>query len=206
MTVLDTIAPSIVLLFLLASGLVSPALARAVAGGIDTLNEWVGRVVSWICLLMVLTTATVVILRYVFVIGFVWMQEAYVWMHGVVFMIGAGYTLLHDGHVRVDVFYRSASRRFRAWVDLVGVIALLLPVLAAIWWAALPYVEVSWSRLEGSRETGGMPGLFLFKTVIPAFCLLVALQGLSLALKSYAVLKEREPDGFDAGPTAREEA
>ena len=193
MSVLDAVAPSILVFCLLASGLVPPTLAVAVAGRIDALNEAVGRAVSWICLLMVLTTATVVVLRYVFSIGFVWMQESYVWMHGAVFMLGAGYTLLHDGHVRVDVFYRPASPRFQAWVNLTGVIALLLPVVTAIWWTALPYVETSWSRLEGSREAGGLPGLFLFKTVIPAFCLLVALQGLSLALRSYAFLKTQGP-------------
>ena len=203
MSVLDAVAPSILVLCLLASGLISPALAVAIAGRIDALNEAVGRFVSWVCLLMVITTAAVVVLRYVFSIGFVWMQESYVWMHGAVFMLGAGYTLLHDGHVRVDVFYRPASPRFRAWVNLIGVILLLLPVLAAIWWTSLPYVETSWSRLEASREAGGLPGLFLFKTIIPAFCFLVALQGLSLALRSYALLKN--PDHPASRAAAGEE-
>ena len=190
MSVLDALAPSIILLCLLASGLIPVALATGIAHRIDCLNDWIGCGVSWICLLMVVTTFSVVVLRYAFSIGFVWMQESYVWMHGAVFMIGASYTLLQDGHVRVDVFYRSASRRFRAWVDLGGVILLLLPVLSAVWWSSLPYVEASWARLETSREAGGLPGLFLFKTVIPVFCVLMALQGLSLALKAYAMLKD----------------
>lgn len=198
MSVLDALAPSILLLCALASGLIPAGLAMGVSRRIDSVNDWIGRGVSWICLLMVVTTFSVVVLRYAFSIGFVWMQESYVWMHGVVFMIGASYTLLQDGHVRVDVFYRSASQRFRAWVDVAGVILLLLPVLTAIWWSSLGYVETSWSRLESSREAGGLPGLFLFKTVIPVFCVLMALQGLSLALKSYAVLRDPARFGNEA--------
>lgn len=198
MSVLDALAPSILLLCALASGLIPADRAMGAARRIDGVNDWIGRCVSWICLLMVVTTFSVVVLRYAFSIGFVWMQESYVWMHGVVFMIGASYTLLQDGHVRVDVFYRSASQRFRAWVDVAGVILLLLPVLAAIWWSSLGYVETSWMRLESSREAGGLPGLFLFKTVIPVFCLLMAIQGLSLALKSYAVLKDPARFGTEA--------
>jgi TRAP-type mannitol/chloroaromatic compound transport system permease small subunit len=91
--------------------------------------------------------------------------------------------------VRVDVFYRPGSPRFKAWVDLVGVLVLMLPVLILVFFMALPYVIESWSRLEQSREAGGLPGLFLLKTVIPLFCILMALQGLSLAGRSILVLR-----------------
>lgn len=158
---------------------------------IDRLNDWIGRGVSWLTLAMVLVTFLVVVLRYVFSLGWVWMQESYVWLHGIVFMVGAGYTLLHNGHVRVDIFYRSASARFRAWVDLLGVLVLLLPVTIAVMWASWDYVIVAWSRLEGSREAGGLPGLFLLKTVLWIFCAAVALQGLSLAARSLLVLAGR---------------
>lgn len=156
---------------------------------VDAANDRIGRVVSWICLLMVLTTALVVILRYLFAIGFVWLQESYVWMHGIVFMVGAGFTLLRNGHVRVDVFYRPNSQRYRALVDLFGSFFLLLPVIAVLGWVSIPYVSDSWSRLEVSREAGGMPGLFLLKSVLLVFCVVVGLQGLSLAGRSYLILR-----------------
>ncbi len=155
---------------------------------VDSLNDRIGRGVAWLTLAMVLITFLVVILRYVFSLGWVWMQESYVWLHGIVFMVGAGYTLLHNGHVRVDMFYRPASARYKAWVDLLGVVFLLLPVIAVVSWASTDYVIASWSKLEESREAGGLPGLFLLKSVIWMFCAVVALQGLSLAARSVLVL------------------
>jgi len=155
---------------------------------IDRVNDVIGRGVAWLTLAMVMITFVVVILRYVFSLGFVWVQESYVWLHGVVFMAGAGYTLLHEGHVRVDIFYRERGRRYRAWVDLFGSFGLLLPVIVMIWLVAWPYVLTSWSRFEESREAGGLPGLFLLKTVILVFCALVGLQGLALAGRSVLVL------------------
>ena len=151
---------------------------------VDSLNDKIGRGVAWLTLAMVLITFGVVILRYVYAIGWVWLQESYVWMHGLVFMLGAGYTLLHDGHVRVDVFYRPQSARYKAWVDLFGSLLLLLPTLALVAWVSIPYVQDSWDRLEVSREAGGLPGLFLLKSALLVFCVLLGLQGLSLAAKS----------------------
>lgn len=110
------------------------------------------------------------------------------WLYGIIFMVGAGYTLLHGGHVRVDVFYRPASARYKAWVDLLGTLFLLLPVLTLVFIYSYPYVITSWKRLEGSQETGGLPGLFLLKSVILVFCVLMGLQGLSLAARSILVL------------------
>ena len=102
------------------------ALARFVRG-VDRINDAVGRAIAWLTLAMVLITFLVVILRYVYALGWVWMQESYVWLHGVVFMVGAGYTLLHDGHVRVDIFYRPGSHRYRAMVNAFGSLLLLMP-------------------------------------------------------------------------------
>jgi TRAP-type mannitol/chloroaromatic compound transport system permease small subunit len=155
---------------------------------IDGVNERIGNAIAWLTLAMVLAAFVVVVLRYVFSIGFVWLQESYVWMHGIVFMVGAGYTLLKGGHVRVDIFYRDSSARYRAWVDLFGSLVLLLPVVAIVWTVSFPYVETSWSRLEESREAGGLPGLFLLKSVILVFCVTLGLQGLSLAARSLLVL------------------
>ena len=166
---------------------------------VDDLNDAIGRAVSWLCLTMVVITLLVVVLRYVFAIGFVWFQESYVWLHGVVFMIGAGYTLLHNGHVRVDVIYRPRSARYKAWVDLCGSMLLLMPVLILVLWVSVPYVLDSWQRLEISREAGGLPGLFLLKTVIPTTCVLLGAQALSLAGRSLLVLCGRE-EFADNGP------
>ncbi len=153
------------------------------------MNESIGRGVAWLTLALVLITFVVVILRYVFSIGWVWLQESYVWVHGIVFMLGAGYTLLHNGHVRVDVFYRPAGLRYKAIVDVLGTFLLLLPMVILVFAMGFGYVASSWSMLEESREAGGMPGLFLLKTVILVFCVLTGLQGLSLAGRQVLALR-----------------
>ncbi|MCG8355876.1 MAG: TRAP transporter small permease subunit [Kiloniellales bacterium] len=152
------------------------------------MNDAIGRAVAWLTLAMVLITFAVVVLRYVYAIGWVWLQESYVWLHGAVFMVGAGYTLLHNGHVRVDVFYRPSGHRYKALVDLLGAIFLLSPLILLVFFVSFDYVIDSWIRLEESREAGGLPGLFLLKTVILVFCALLGLQGLSLAARSALVL------------------
>ncbi len=170
---------------------------------IDKVNEHVGRGVAWLTLLMVLITFAVVILRYVYAIGWVWLQESYVWLHGIVFMFGAGYTLLHNGHVRVDIFYRSSDARYKAWVDLAGSLVLVLPLVVVVFLVSFDYVTTSWLRLEQSREAGGLPGLFLLKSVILVFCCLTGLQGLSLAGRSLLVLSghpEFKPDDEETEP------
>ncbi len=164
---------------------------RGLAGfvrAVGVLNERVGRFVSWLVLAMVLITFAVVVLRYVFSLGWVWMQESYVWLHGIVFMVGAGYTLLHDGHVRVDIFYRPAGARYKAWVDLAGSLLMLLPVAGLVAFESWGYVLESWLKGEESREAGGMPALYLLKTAIWIFVILISLQGLALAARSALVL------------------
>lgn len=175
---------------------------RSFSATIDGLNEGVGRAVAWLALLMVLTQFVVVLMRYVFGVGSIWMQESVVYMHGLLFMAGAGYTLLHDGHVRLDVFYREADARARAKVDIAGVLLFLLPVCALIFIHAWPYVAKSWAVREGSPETSGIQGVFLLKTVILVFAVLIGLQGLSLAMRSALVLAgagERAAGGDRSG-------
>jgi TRAP-type mannitol/chloroaromatic compound transport system permease small subunit len=160
------------------------ALVRA----IDRVNEAIGRAVSWLSLAMVLIACFVVVARYGFAWGRVWLQESYVWLHAILFMLGAGYTLRHDGHVRVDIFYRPANERFKAWVDLLGALLLLAPVALLVVFVSWPYVVQSWLGLEASREAGGLPALYLLKTVILLFCGLILAQGLALAGRSLLVL------------------
>ena len=110
-------------------------------------------------------------------------------MHGAIIMVGVGYTLLHDGHVRIDIFYRAASARAKAWVNLIGTLVFLFPTVATTAWFIFPYVMLSWSRFESSREAGGMEGLFVWKTTMLMFCILLFLQGVALALRSMLVLR-----------------
>ncbi|MGM0595080.1 MAG: TRAP transporter small permease subunit [Pseudomonadota bacterium] len=162
-------------------------LAR-IAHRIDQFSDWTGRLLAWLTLAMVLITFTVVVLRYLFDSGWIALQESITYMHALVFMLGAAYTLRHDGHVRVDIFYQRFGERGRAWVDLLGTLLLLLPVCAFIAWASWDYVSNAWELREGSREAGGLPGVYLLKTAIPLMALLLLLQGCALALRSALVL------------------
>jgi len=155
---------------------------------IDAMNERVGRVVSWLALFMVLVQFIVVVMRYVFGIGSIFMQESIVYMHAIVFLGAAGYTLLHDGHVRVDIFYGSASPRRKAQINLLGVLVFLWPVCILTLNVSERFVTSSWAVLEGSPEGSGIPAVFLLKTVIPVAIVLLMLQGFSLAVKSLAEL------------------
>jgi TRAP-type mannitol/chloroaromatic compound transport system permease small subunit len=170
-------------------------LLTALARRIDALNEAVGRMTAWIILPMVLVQVTIVLMRYVFGIGSIMMQESVVYMHAVLFMVTVGYTLLYDAHVRIDIVYREASPRYKALVDLVGVIIFLIPVCVLIGWMSWPYVAASWRVLETSKETSGIPAVFLLKSVILAFTGLLALQGFSLGVRSAVILAGGEwPD------------
>jgi len=156
---------------------------------IDTLNDRIGRYVSWLAIAMVLIQFSTVVMRYIFGISFIWMQESVVYLHATLFMMGAAYTLLHEGHVRVDIFYRTAPTLKKAMVDLAGAFVFLLPVCGLILWASTPYVINSWAMGEGSQETSGIQAVFLLKTLISAFAVLMGLQGLAMALRSFLTLR-----------------
>lgn len=162
-----------------------------IADGIDFLNEWIGRAVSWCTLAMVLVTFAVVVLRYGFRIGSIPMQESITYFHALVFMLGAAYTLRHDAHVRVDVFYHRFSPRRRALVDVAGTLLFLFPVAAFLFVTSLDYVAESWRVLESSREPGGLPWVYLLKAVIPVAAVLLALQGVALLLRSVIKLRSK---------------
>lgn len=166
------------------------AAADRIVSVIDTANRLLGRSVAWLTLGMVMVEFAVVLLRYVFGVGFIAVQEAVVYMHALTFMLAAGWTLSDDAHVRVDVFYREASATTKAWIDLAGVVALLWPVCAVIWVKALPYVLNSWAVHEGSTETSGLAGVYLLKTAILVMPVIVGLQGLALALRSLCTIAQ----------------
>jgi TRAP-type mannitol/chloroaromatic compound transport system permease small subunit len=121
-------------------------------------------------------------------VGSIWLQESVIYAHASLFMLAAAWTLAADGHVRVDIFYADAAPRTKALVDLFGALLLLLPFALAVIFLSFPYVARSWAILEGSRETSGLPAVFLLKTLIPLFATLLALQGIAQALRATLVL------------------
>ena len=151
---------------------------------IDRINIGVGRTVMWLAILMALVQFTVVIMRYVFSIGSIPMQEAIWYMHGLLFMLGAGYALLYDGHVRVDVFYREARSKTRAWTDFVGGLIFLIPLCIVTLYYSLSYVSNSWRVREGSTEMSGLPYIYVLKTAIWLFALLLGLQAIAMILRA----------------------
>jgi TRAP-type mannitol/chloroaromatic compound transport system permease small subunit len=159
------------------------------ADRIDRLNERIGRIVSWLTVAMVLVTCVVVVARYFFDAGWIWLQETVTWMHSVVFMLAAAWALSLDEQVRVDVFYRDMPARRRALVDIGGVFLLLIPFCVFLLVSSFGYVSTSWRIGEASREAGGLPGLFLLKSVILAMPVLLILQGLALAARSWLSLR-----------------
>jgi len=159
-----------------------------IADRIDRLTAAIGRTVMWCGLAMVVLQVMVVLMRYVLGVGSIWLSEAIVYAHATLFMGASAWTLQQGGHVRVDIFYADAAPRSRAVVDLLGAVVLLLPFCCVLAWFALPYVGRSWAILEHSREASGLPLVFLLKTLIPVFAVLLGLQGIAQAIRAALVL------------------
>jgi TRAP-type mannitol/chloroaromatic compound transport system, small permease component len=156
------------------------------------LNWVVGQVLSWLALVCVLVCFTVVVQRYFFHTSVLWMQDLYVWVAGAMFTGVAGFALMRNDHVRVDIFYRPWPIRRKAIADLFGVIVFLLPFMYIVGTYGWVNVARSWGLREGSGNIGGMPGLFILKSFILVFAVLVSLQGLAMAARSILVLAGRE--------------
>jgi len=159
-------------------------LLAQIADALDRVNAWIGRVVRWLALALLLAQFAVVVLRYLFGTSYIWGTEAVLYLHAALFMLGAGYTLLVDGHVRVDIFYGSLSARGKALVDLLGTILFLVPTCLVILWFTWRFTANSWAIFEGPLSVGGIPASYLLKSLIPAFAALLLVQGASLALRS----------------------
>ena len=169
---------------------------------LERISELTGSVMAWLTVLMVLGTFVIVVLRYVFDLGWISMQESIVWMHAAVFMLGASYTLKHNEHVRVDIFYRRTTAERRAWVNVVGTVVFLLPLAGFVAVTSWDYVSTSWAIREASREAGGLPFPFvpIMKSLIPATAVLLILQGIADLIGAVLVLTrvvrpEAEPGG-----------
>jgi TRAP-type mannitol/chloroaromatic compound transport system permease small subunit len=158
------------------------------ADRIDRLNATIGRGVAWLAIAVVLLQFALVVARYLFGVGSVWLSETVVYAHATLFMLAAAWTLQAGGHVRVDIFYADASARAKALVDLIGALLLLLPFMLVLLCLSAPYATRSWAILEHSQETSGLPIVFLLKTLIPLFAILMALQGIAQAIHAATAL------------------
>ncbi len=164
---------------------------NSLARFVDQVSTRIGHVVSWMTLLMVLITMYDVIMRYIFKAGSIWIQEAEWHLFAANFMLAASWTLLRNGHVRVDLFYVKFSAKTKAWVDLIGSIFFLLPFCALIVYSSIPFVSDSWAIWEGSSDPGGLPARYILKSVIPLTFMLLALQGISEIVKNVAAITKR---------------
>ena len=150
---------------------------------LDGLSRGIASVVRWLVLLMVLIQFAIVVGRYVFGVNSIAVQESVLYLHATFFMLGAGYTLLVDKHVRVDIFYAKASAATKRRIDILGHIFLLIPSMLVLLYWSWPSVRNSWSILEGPISVGGIKAVFLLKTLIPAFCVLLIVQSLSILVR-----------------------
>src|SRR5262245_43772167 len=160
----------------------------ALADRIDRLVSGIGRAAAWLILVVVLLQFALVVARYLFGLGSIWLSETVIYTHAAVFMLAAAWTLRSEGHVRVDIFYAEASARVRALIDLAGALVLLLAVMLALLWLSVPYAARSWAIFEHSQEASGLPLVFVLKTLIPVFATLMALQGVAQAIRAAAAL------------------
>ena len=164
---------------------------KNIANLFDNINRYTGYLCAFLVVLMTVNVFIVVFLRYLFGISFIWFQETYVWMHAYIFMAGAGFTYLNDAHVRIDIIYRSSSKVYKAIVDLVGNIFLLMPFLYIIWSYSFPFVYKSFQINEVSREAGGLPMLFLLKAAILIFAFLLFIQALSKLINNFIIIYQK---------------
>ena len=164
---------------------------KNIANLFDNINRYTGYLCAFLVVLMTVNVFIVVFLRYLFGISFIWLQETYVWMHAYIFMAGAGFTYLNDAHVRIDIIYRSSSKVYKAIVDLVGNIFLLMPFLYIIWSYSFPFVYKSFQINEVSREAGGLPMLFLLKAAILIFAFLLFIQALSKLVNNFIIIYQK---------------
>jgi len=168
------------------------SLNRGFIRGVESVTGAFGGAARWFALGLVIATAVIVIQRYVFGFASTKLQESVIYMHALLFLLASASTLLSDGHVRVDIFYTKASERGKAWIDLFGTYLTLLPMCGLILWSSTGYMNSTWRILERSRESDGLPFVFLLKTAIPLFAILMILQGLAMAGRAALTLANQE--------------
>ncbi|MEH6443758.1 MAG: TRAP transporter small permease subunit [Oceanospirillaceae bacterium] len=154
---------------------------------IDSVNHHLGHSIRWFALIMVLLQFAIVMLRYLFGISFIFLSETVLYLHAALFMLGAGYTMLVDGHVRVDIFYATMSLQKKAVINLFGHVFFLLPMCVLIIYMSWRFVLNSWSILEGPLSVGGIPASFILKTIIPLFCILLIVQASAAIARDFII-------------------
>ena len=181
---------SLTLIILILSNIQTPAalLDRATHVA-DRCVRVVARGALALVFVMALVQFCVVILRYVFGLNFIWMQESITYMHGAVFLLAGGYALLTNDHVRVDIFYRDAPAKRKALVDFLGTYVFLFPFCLLLLWTGAPYIAQAWSVQEGSTEQSGIQAVFLLKTLIALFALLLTMAGFVVTKRAADILR-----------------
>ncbi|WP_372748968.1 TRAP transporter small permease subunit [Litorivivens sp.] len=164
----------------------------ALSSTLDAYSDTVGKLLAWLLPLLMLNTCAVVFLRYGLEQGSTFMQELSIYLHATIFMLGAGYTLKRDGHVRVDILYRKFSPRRQAWVNALGTLVFLLPLCGYVVLISWDFVSHAWQIKESSAEPGGIPAVFVLKTLIPLMAVNLAIQGVAEFCRSLEVLLESE--------------
>lgn len=159
---------------------------------IQWVTHSIGRSIAWLLIVMALAESAVVILRYGLDLGSIALQESITYFHAAIFLLGSAFALGTDDHVRVDIFYRNMRPKSKAWVNLAGTCLFLLPITVLIFWTSLPYVEQSWAIKESSADAGGLQAIYLLKTLIPIFALLLFFEGLAQLLKNAQLLTHAE--------------
>lgn len=170
-------------------------LLRAIVRITGNVNERIGKGVSWLILFLMLVTVYDVLMRYVFHSGTVALMESETDLYVLNFLLAAGWTMLNDGHVRVDLLYANFGEKKKAWINLIGSFVFCIPFCILVIWAALPFVLDSWRLREGSPDPGGLPAVYLMKTVMPVAFFLLGLQAFAQAMESLFVIvgKEERP-------------
>jgi TRAP-type mannitol/chloroaromatic compound transport system permease small subunit len=166
-----------------------PFAMRNLAHSLEQMTAAIGRAAAWLVIIVVVLEFGLVVARYLFSFGSIWASETVVYAHAAMFLLAAAWTLQINGHVRVDIFYAEAKPRTKALVDLVGAVVFLLPFAAALLWLSTPYAARSWAVFERSQEASGLPLVFVLKTLIPVFALLMAVQGVAQIIRSMAILQ-----------------
>ncbi|MFC3152813.1 TRAP transporter small permease subunit [Litoribrevibacter euphylliae] len=155
---------------------------------LSSVTDFIGRTVSWLTLVMTLVMFSLVVLRYALNFNLIFLQESVLYLHAIVFLLGAGYTFKANEHVRVDILYREMTERKQALVNLFGCTFLLLPMMIFIGAISWEYISFSWSMQEKSQEAGGLPFVYLLKSMILGMVFTVILQGIAEICRCLALL------------------
>lgn len=161
-------------------------------------SEYSGKFIAFATALMVLIMFTSTMLSQLLNINFIALQESVTWLHAAVFMLGAAYTLQHNEHVRVDIFYHRFSHKTQAIIDILGTLLFLFPLCIFILYSSWGFVDISWRLNESSAEAGGLPAVYLLKSLILVMPVLLMIEGLHQILCNIEKIVKNQPQK-DAG-------